>query len=55
MDGPNVSFTFYDKFGASLTETVNHFLIKIGTCSLLVVHDSFKNGEALTQWGLKKY
>ena len=54
MDSPNVNLKFYDEFTAKLNEIVNHSLVNIGTCSLHIVHSSFKNGETSTQWGLKK-
>ena len=52
MDVPNVNLKFYDEFTTKLNEIVNHSLVNIGTCSLHVVHGSFKNGETSTQWGL---
>ena len=54
MDGPNVNLKFYDEFTTKLSEIVNHSSVNIETCSLHVVHGSFKNGETSTQWGLKK-
>lgn len=54
MSSPSVNLKFHDKFSASLTEAVNHSLMNIETCSLHVVHGSFKNREAFTQWDLKK-
>ena len=50
MDGPSVNLKFYDELNASLTKTVNQSLINIGTWSFHVVHSSYKNGEAATQW-----
>ena len=47
MDGPSADLKFYDEFIVSLTEA----LISVGTCSLHVLYDSFKNGDAVTQWG----
>ena len=54
MDGPNVNLKFHDEFTSSLTETVLHSLINIGSCSLHIVHGSLKTGEAVTEWKLKK-
>ena len=54
LGGPNVNLKFYDEFATKLNEIVNYFLVNIGTCSLHVVHGSFKNGETSTQWELKK-
>ena len=54
MDGPNVNLKFHDEFTSSLTETVLHSLINIGSCNLYIVHDSLKTGEAVMEWKLKK-
>ena len=54
MDGPNVNLRFPDEFTSSLTETVLHSLINIGSCNLHIIHGSLKTGEAVTEWKIKK-
>ena len=54
MAGPNVNHRFYDEFSTEINETTNHSLINVGTCSLHVVHGSFKTGATAADWGIKK-
>ena len=53
MDGPNTNWKFYNDYSAERSQTTYHKLIDIGSCSLHVVHGSFKSGSDDSGWGLK--
>ena len=42
MDGPSVNLKFYNEIVQDRQENMIHSLILIGSCSLLIVHGSFK-------------
>ena len=53
MDGLSVNLKFYNKIVQDRQENMVHSLIDIGSCSLHIVHGSFKTGAEKTGWNLK--
>ena len=53
MDGPSVNLKFYNEIVQDRQENMVHSLVDIGSCSLHIVHGSFKNGAEKTGWYLK--
>ena len=53
MDGPSVNLKFYNEIVRDRQENLVHSLIGIGSCSLHIVHGSFKTGAEKTGWNLK--
>ena len=53
MDGPSVNLKFYKEIVPDRQENMVHSLVDIGSCSLHIVHGSFKNGAEKTGWYLK--
>ena len=48
MDGPSVNLKFYNELVQDRQENMVHSLIDIGSCSLNIVHGSFKTGAEKT-------
>ena len=42
MDGPNVNLKFYQELTKKRKGQMFHFLSDIGSCSLQIIHGSFK-------------
>ena len=53
MDGPSVNLKFYYEIVQDRQENMVHLLIDIGSCSLHIVHGSFKTGAEKTGWNLR--
>ena len=55
MDGPSVNLKFYNEIvqNRQAQENMAHSLIDIGSCSLHIVHGSFKTSAEKTGWNLK--
>ena len=53
MDGPSVNLKVYNEIVQDRQENMVHSLIDIGSCSLHIVHGSFKTGAEKTGWNLK--
>ena len=53
MDGSILNLKFYNKIVQDRQENMVHSLIDIGSCSLHIVHGSFKTGAEKTGWNLK--
>ena len=53
MDGPSVNLKFYNVIVQDRQENMVRSLIDIVSCSLHIVHDSFKTGAEKTGWYLK--
>ena len=50
MDGPTVNLKFYSEIVQDRQENMVHSLVDIGSCSLHIVHGSFKTGAEKTGW-----
>ena len=48
MDGPSINLKFYNEIVQYRQENMVHSLIDIGSCSLHIVHSSFKTGAKKT-------
>ena len=53
MDGPSVNLKFYNEIVQDRQENMVHLLIDIGSCSLHIVHGSFKTDAEKTDCNLK--
>ena len=53
MDGSILNLKFYNEIVQDRQENMVHSLIDIGSCSLHIVHGSFKTGAEKTGWNLK--
>ena len=53
MDGPSVNLKFYNEIVQDRQENMVHSLIDIDSCSLHIVHGSFRAGAEKTGWNLK--
>ena len=53
MDGSSVNLKFYNEIVQDRQQNMAHSLIDIGTCSLHIVHGSFKTGAEKIGWDLK--
>ena len=53
MDGPSVNLKFYQEIVPDRQENMVHSLVDIGSCSLHIVHGSFKTGAEKTGRSLK--
>ncbi|XP_074652758.1 uncharacterized protein LOC141907086 [Tubulanus polymorphus] len=55
MDGPNVNWSFYDKFSEYVKTEFNKesTLLNIGSCGLHIVHISFKAGSTKSGWDIE--
>ena len=53
VDGPSVNLKFYYEIVQDRQENMVYLLIDIGSCSLHIVHGSFKTGAEKTGWNLK--
>ena len=54
MDGPNVTLKVCKEFLRLYKEEHCHCSIDIGTCSLHIVHNSFRTGVEAIWWNIKK-
>lgn len=54
MDGPNVNLKFFKEFAKARKDDMLHTLIDIGSCSLHIVHGSFKTGAKKSNWNIKE-
>ena len=52
MDGPNVNWKFYRNLFQERKGKEVPDLLNIGSCSLHVVHEIFKNEEKESEWNL---
>ena len=52
MYGPSVNLKFYNEIVQDTQENMVHSLIDIGSCSLHIVHGSFKTDAEKTGWNL---
>ena len=53
MDGPNVNWKLYNSIVQEWSENDDYpDLIDIGSCSLHVVHGTFRTGVQKTKWGI---
>lgn len=53
MDGPNVNLKFLNDLNTHLDTSPERVkLIEIGTCSLHIVNNSFKNGVKISNWNI---
>ena len=53
MDNPRVNISFYTGLVKTQEEAQCPNLIDVGTCSLHVIYDAFKNGYKCTNWKIK--
>ena len=53
MNGPSVNSKFYNEIVQDRQKNMVHSLIDVGSCSLHIVHGSFKTGAEKTGWNLK--
>ena len=53
MDGPSVNLKFYKEIVPDRQENMVHSLVDIRSCSLHIVHGSFKTGAEKTGRSLK--
>ena len=54
MDGPSVNWKFFNTVTKKREEDELPALINIGSCSLHVIHGTFKTGVEATNWNIKK-
>ena len=50
MDGPNVNWSFHNKFESSKRDNFNSGLVNVGSCSLHKIHNAFKEGAKKSGW-----
>ena len=55
MDGPNVNWSFFDKFQKSLSDEYNTKLLDIGSCGIHKCHNAFAAGALKSGWHIDKY
>ena len=53
MDGPNVNWKFFTDMKKKLDDDYETVFINIGSCGLLIVHNSFKTGAAAAEWNVE--
>ncbi|GBM21315.1 hypothetical protein AVEN_149891-1 [Araneus ventricosus] len=54
MDGPNVTWKFFENLQADLKKEYSHEALSIGSCGLHIVHNSFKYSESSTGWNISE-
>ena len=55
MDGPSVNLKFYNEIVQDRQENMVQSVIDISSCSLHIVHGSFKTSAEKTGWNLKAF
>ena len=55
MDGPNVNWSFYDKFQQAVRDESGMSLLDTGSCGLHKCHNAFRAGVVATNWQLDNY
>jgi hypothetical protein len=50
MDGPNVNFLLLDKLSTQRATNSEPALMRLGSCGLHVIHNSFQRGHAASTW-----
>ena len=54
MDGPNVNLKFYQELTKKRKGQMFHFLSDIGSCSLQIIHGSFKTVAEKSKWNIQE-
>ena len=55
MDGPNVNWAFYALVKKKFDTDYDSSIVNIGSCSLHVVHKSFKTGATASGWNVNGF
>ena len=55
MDGPNVNWSFRNKFEANKRDNFNSGLVNIGSCGLHKIHNAFKGGAKKSGWQIPQF
>jgi hypothetical protein len=55
MDGPNVNWSFFEKFSNIVEGEYGVKLLNVGSCGLHTIHNSFKTGALETKWELDQF
>ena len=55
MDGPNVTWSFRNKFEANKRDNFNSGLVNIGSCSQHKIHNAFKGGAKKSGWQIPQF
>ena len=55
MDGPNVNWSAFEKFGKQLEVDYGRRLLNIGSCGLHQVHNSYRAAVNETSWNMDKF
>ena len=55
MDGPNVNWSFYNKFENIIQDQCSKTLLPTGSCGLHQIHNAFRFGSSQSDWNIDSY